>query len=215
MSTEWFRNTTWNDVIERAFFERLSRARRKEQYIRIQACTLAMIYPQVAIDLLDRYFKLPDDFDHAQAYVDQATAFLALGRLPEAITSYERALTRETDFPTLLTDAYIALPFLIATREVREKFPRAVDLLNQYKHRLAFPLDHFRWHGALAFIADSANDCEQARTHAALALEAADLNRSGFRNHPQVGLVTKDYQSEIQRLNAILTALPSVRPPTR
>ena len=86
--TEWFRNTTWNASIERAFDDKLRRARRKEQYLRIQACTLARLHPDVALKLLDRYFALPNDFDHAQAHVDRATAYLALGRVAEALTAY-------------------------------------------------------------------------------------------------------------------------------
>ena len=47
--TEWFRNTTWDTSIERAFDDKLRRARRKEQYLRIQACTLARSHPDVAL----------------------------------------------------------------------------------------------------------------------------------------------------------------------
>ena len=72
-----------------AFDEKLRRARRKEQYLRIQACTLARSHPEVALKLLDRYFELQDDFDHAQAHVDRATALLALGRVGEALAAYE------------------------------------------------------------------------------------------------------------------------------
>ena len=93
--TDWFRNTTWNESVERAFDERLRRAKRKEQYLRIQACTLARSYPEVALKLLDRYFELPDDFDHAQAHVDRATALLSMDRVEDAIASYEAALARE------------------------------------------------------------------------------------------------------------------------
>ena len=67
MSAEdWFRNRDWNDKIEAAFYEKLRRARRKEQYLRIQACILADSCPKVALKLLDEYFELKDDFDHAQ-----------------------------------------------------------------------------------------------------------------------------------------------------
>src|SRR5512142_736381 len=99
MSAAWFRNTIWNDVIERNFNEKLHRARRKEQYLRIQACILARSYPEIALKLLEQYFSLKDDFDHAQAYVDRATALLALGRISEAIESYDAALSREAKFP--------------------------------------------------------------------------------------------------------------------
>src|SRR5580693_8248935 len=99
MRDDWYRNTTWNDTVERAFNEKLNRARRKESYLRIQACSLARSHPDVALRLLDRYFTLKDDFDHAQAFVDRATALLALGRVNEAIESYNAALAREAEFP--------------------------------------------------------------------------------------------------------------------
>lgn len=88
MSPDWFRNTTWSDAAERTFKEKLKRATRKESYLHIQARTLARTYPGVALRLLDRYFLPKDDFDHAQAYVDQATALLTLGRIDEAIEVY-------------------------------------------------------------------------------------------------------------------------------
>jgi hypothetical protein len=65
--TEWFRNTAWDASIERAFDDKLRRARRKEQYLRIQASTLTRSHPDAALKLLDRYFALPNDFDRAQA----------------------------------------------------------------------------------------------------------------------------------------------------
>lgn len=101
MGADWFRNTTWNDTIERTFDEKLGRARKRDQYLRIQACTLAHSHPEVALRLLDRYFALNDDFDHAQAHVDRATALLSLGRVDEALAAYEAALARESAFPNL------------------------------------------------------------------------------------------------------------------
>src|SRR5688500_13421369 len=112
MVTDWFRNTTWNESVERAFDEKLRSAKRKEQYLRIQASTLARSHPDVALKLLDRYFELTDNFDHAQAHVDRATALLALGRVSDAIASYEAALAREAAFPKLQTQAYLDLPYL-------------------------------------------------------------------------------------------------------
>src|SRR6266704_2179658 len=101
-SDDWFRNIDWNHRVEAAFFEKLRRARRKEQYLRIQASTLASSHPKVALRLLEEYFKLDDDFDHAQAYVDRATAYLAIGNPDNAIQAYEDALTREEVFPNVL-----------------------------------------------------------------------------------------------------------------
>ncbi|MBK7898265.1 MAG: hypothetical protein IPJ99_02590 [Betaproteobacteria bacterium] len=206
MSTDWFRNTTWNEDIERAFDHRLRRARRKEQYLRIQSCTLARSHPEAALKLLDRYFELQDDFDHAQAYVDRATAFLTLGRIEEAIAAYEESLARESVFPNLLTQAYIELPYLVATRCIREHYERAKELLDLHEPRLMFPVDHFRWHAAQALIAGAAGESETASSHAKSALGAASHEHSGFRYHPSIGLVTSQYDEIIKKLEALCAA---------
>jgi hypothetical protein len=101
----WFRNGIWNDAVEKSFLEKLRRARRKSQYLRIQAGTLASSHPHVALRLLDQFFALGDKFDWAQGYCDRATALLALGRVSEAIIAYEDALTREAQFPNLKTQS--------------------------------------------------------------------------------------------------------------
>lgn len=206
MSADWFRNTTWNEAVEQSFNEKLHRARRKEQYLRIQACTLARSQPDVALRLLDRYFSLKDDFDHAQAYVDRATALLTLGRINEAVESYSAALAREVEFPNLLTQAYLDLPYLIATRGIREKYSYAMQLLEKHKARLMFPVDHFRWHAACALIAAETHDAVAAKAHAQRALEAAALDHSGFRYHSTIGLVTDQYDGLVQRLKKYAAA---------
>jgi tetratricopeptide (TPR) repeat protein len=204
MSADWFRNTTWDDAIEKVFNKKLRRARRKEQYLRIQACTLARSHPEVALKLLDRYFELHDDFDHAQAHVDQATALLSLGRVDDALAAYEAALSREAVFPNLQTQAYIELPYIVATRGVREQYERVLELLCRHESRLMFPVDHFRWHTAHALItAATGGEAGAVRTHAERALEAASRDHSGFRYHPSVGLVTPQYESVVKKLEAL------------
>src|ERR1700752_3503554 len=99
---DWFRNTSWSKDIEAAFFARLARARDKHQYLRIQAHTLALSHPQVALQLLDEYFKLEGNFDHAQAQVDRACAHVALGNIEDAIRSLEASLAREDVRPNVL-----------------------------------------------------------------------------------------------------------------
>jgi tetratricopeptide (TPR) repeat protein len=203
MNADWFRNTTWNEAIERAFDEKLRRARNKGEYLRIQACTLARSHPSIALELLDCYFELQDDFDRAQAHVDRATALLALDRVEEAMAAYEAALDRESVFPNLQTQAYLDLPYLVTTRGDRERYKRALELLDLHESRLTFPVDHFRWHAARALIAAAAGDVGVASSHAERALEAASRDHSGFRYHPAVGLVTSQHDDVIRRLEAL------------
>ena len=190
---DWFRNEEWSSSIEEAFFRKLRRARRKEQYLRIQASTLASAEPKVALRLLEEYFKLSDDWDHAQAHVDRATAYIAMNRLDMAIESYEAAIQREREFPGLQTQAGLDLPFLIATRQIEPLYDRCLELLSASRERLVFPVDHFRWHTANALICRACGRTVEAREHAIRALEAASNDNSGFRYHPTIGLVGSEY----------------------
>ena len=196
MTTDWYRNSEWSESIESDFDAKLKRARRKSTYLRIQACTLAKTHPEIALKLLDRYFELDDDFDDAQAFVDQATAYVTLNRIEDAVKSYSRALQRETQFPKLKTDAYIHLPFMIATKNLAEHYELATSLLDEHQSRLMFPYDHFRWNCARALISFRTGDALTAKQSAQLAISAAKQDNSRFRYHPNIGLVG-DKHSEL------------------
>jgi tetratricopeptide (TPR) repeat protein len=209
VTPDWFRNETWNDAIEREFRLKLRRARRKGQYLRIQASVLADSHPEVALSLLDEYFRLPEDFDWAQGHVDRATALVALGRLDDAVGSFEAALAREAAFPNLQTEAVLKLPYLIAMKQLRPRYQRALQLLRISEERLMFPADRFRWHAAQALIAADSGNSTIARHHAEHALQAASAEHSGFRYHPSAGLIGDGHENVIRRL----TALTAQRPP--
>ena len=205
-SDDWYRNTDWNGEIAERFEARLNRARRKAQYLRIQACSLARSEPRVALQLLDRYFELGDDFDHAQAYVDQATAYRSLGQLENAVESYEQALHREAKFPNLQTEAYLELPFLIATTPIPERFDQAQSLLDQFPARLMFPVDVFRWNAAYALILAARSQESEASAYAQAALDAAGKEKSGLRYHQNLGLVGGRYPDLVRELRRIAHA---------
>jgi hypothetical protein len=131
---------------------------------------------------------------------------LALGRISEAIWSYEAALAREVEFPNLQTQAYLDLPYLIATRGIREKYEDAMQLLERHKARLMFPVDYFRWHTAWALITAAGHDVGAAKAHARHALDAAAREQSGFRYHPAIGLVTEQYDHMLRKLEAYCVA---------
>lgn len=201
-SVDWFRNTTWNDVVEQYFNEKLKRARGKAQYLRIQACVLARSHPEVALNLLSRYFALGNDFAQAQAHVDRATALLTLGRLEEAIGAYKAALACEAEFTNMKTQAYVDLPYLIAIYSITKEYPYALQLLQENRQQLTFPVEYFLWHAAYALIAADRLDSEKVREQAQYALKAAACDHSGFRSHPTLGLVAQQYGSLIEKLRA-------------
>lgn len=202
---DWYRNNEWSEDIERRFFEKLKRARRKEQYLRIQASILAKREPDVALSLLAQYFELSDDFDHAQAYCDMASAYIAKGNTETAIHYYRKALERESVFPKLKTDAYILYPLAIIDNQVIEFYQSANDVLDENRERLLFPVDHFRWHAAKAMIFYQSGDDEQAASHASQALNVAQIKKSGFRFHQNMGLVDKKYKAMIDELRSKLS----------
>jgi tetratricopeptide (TPR) repeat protein len=202
---DWFRNAEWNSDIESAFFAKLKRARDKSQYLRVQACTLATTHPRVALRLLDQYFAMGDRFDAAQAHVDRATAYLSLGQVDDALASYEAALNVEARRPNSLTQAYLNLPFVVACQGIVARYEQALDLLDRHRSRLAFPVDHFRWHTSHALISSAVGVAVEAQAQARLAITAAEKDHSGFRHHPSVGLVGESYQ-QIRRRLATLAA---------
>jgi tetratricopeptide (TPR) repeat protein len=147
---DWFRNKDWSPALESRFFEKLRRARQKAQYLRIQASYLERSHPEVALALLEQYFALGEDFDLASAFVVQATAYLSLGNVGQAVKSYESAIMRENEFPNLRTSAWLDLPTLVAARRIESRYSAALDLLVQHKSEVMFPVDEFKYFAAHA-----------------------------------------------------------------
>lgn len=200
---DWFRNETWDKEIASAFEQRLKRARRKDEYLYLQAFTLAESHPRVSLGLLDRYFSLGTTARDSGAYVTRASAHLALGDLPAAIHAYEAALERERSSPQIITQAILDLPYLIAIRGLSDLFDRALELLAIASTRLTFPVEKFKYHASHAIILSRRGDLVAARAEARAALEAAALDRSGFQYHPGIGLVSKDQALGLSMLRGL------------
>jgi tetratricopeptide (TPR) repeat protein len=154
---------------------------------------------------LERYFVAGEDFDLAQALVDQATAYLALGNLEAAFDSFEHALKRERVFPHLRTNAALELPYQIALAGQASRYERALDLLTSSVGQLMFPADRFLYHTARALIFHKSGQVG-AREEARLALEAAASDNSGFRYHPNVGLVSERHAPVLTQLRGLCDA---------
>jgi len=184
----WWRNTSWNEEIEAAFFSKLARARNKSWYLRNQATALASSLPEVALRLLDQYFAMGGDLDQAQAHFYRARAYVALRNFDAAVLAFEAVLAREEAVPNFRTWAFHELPVLIATERMSAHYHRAIQVLMKHKDWLTFPVQFYQWHGALALILHEQGQTLEAETEAKLALEAAGMTHSGFQHHPNLGL---------------------------
>jgi tetratricopeptide (TPR) repeat protein len=205
VSPDWYRSATWSPAVARDFQARLRRAREanREQYLLIQAGTLQQAHPNAALDLLDQYFALPLTRPSPEAHVVRAKAFLALGRLHDAIESYEAALAREQEFPNILTQAYLDLPYSIAEHQVNSKYDRALEVLRDRESRPAFPIERFRWNAIHALIFAERGPQHAARDYAQRALAVAADRDSGFRNHPSLGLVGDESADLVRRMRSL------------
>jgi tetratricopeptide (TPR) repeat protein len=202
---DWFRNEEWNAAIEGRFFDKLRRVRDKGQPLRIQACYLVKRHPRTALALLDKYFALGDHFDKAQAFLDQAQAYLTLGAQEEALQSLKNALQREREFPNYKTQAWSRFALLAADNRLDHLYDDALQVLRENAVQShSFPIDGFCWNAACALIADAQGRREDAAGCAAKALEFADMTRSGFRYHRKVGLVGSQYDSLKEKLRRLI-----------
>ena len=149
---DWFQNELWNSEIELAFEAKLRRSRNKTHYLRLQAGHLAKTHPVVALAMVDRYLNQGGDISLASAHAIRADAHLSLGNVTEAVDAYETALKREQEFPNLRTRAFIDLPKLIVDLELTDRYPRALELLEEAKPQIVFAVDRYVWAGATALI---------------------------------------------------------------
>ena len=199
----WYRSTSWDARIEADFHDQLGRARNKAQYLRIQAHYIAESHPKAALSLLSQYFALGENFDLAQALVDRARAEVVIGDLAGAAASYEAALRRESTYPSVKTQAFLDYACLVAEKDIRSLFGRALEVLETHKDRAVFPLERYRAEGARALLFQLQGRTQEAREAATRSIRAAQESRSGFRNHPTLGLVDKENSPFLEKITAL------------
>ena len=205
MATDWFRQEKWNEKIEQEFFAKLARARtQRDQYLVIQALTIATSHPMVAIRLIDLYFETKkSSFDDVRALKARAEALLAAGQIESAISAMKEILAIERIKPNQKTNTYVDYPFLVATKNISSEYVDALDVLHERESDLVFPVSKFKWHAAKSLIHHSLRELDDSRMHAALALEVAKIKTSGFRYHQDLGLVGEEHRGTVASLRQI------------
>lgn len=199
---DWFRNKSWNGRIEKKFFEKLSRARsQRDQYLAIQAITVAPRNPEVAIRLVDHYFETrKDDFHDVRALLAKVDAQKKIGDMAGVVATYKEILAREAEFPWHKTTACVAFAYLVSTEKLEKEYDYAVAVLDESRDDIAFPLDRFMWHASYALISSARGQEAVAKGHAVKAVAAAEAKKSGFRYHQNLGLVGKEHRPVVKTL---------------
>ncbi len=190
----WFRSAAWSAADQKEFFARLARSRKgRGQYLRIKALSLqhATLFED-ALELLNQFFQeYPGQFDTAQAMLQQAHCFMALGRLEEAETSFRSALRHEQSHSSVRTLAWIDFPWFIVRHGRQHLYSEALAALDIGEKEPVLPLPTLRYQSAAtrAIILAHRGDKVQARQFAQLAIQAAAATHSGLSHHGSIGLV--------------------------
>ena len=207
---DWYRCTDWNEQSEGEFFRRLKRARhQKPQYLVTQARTLVHTgRPELAaaaLNLIELFVQEHYDRVFASgAFHTKAQALLILERWEESFQAFEDALAARRAMPNVIDNAWLEYPLTIARRRARDRYQRALEVLNEFisPRALVFPIQEFQYFATLALISAEEGDREGASRWARNALSAA-AKQAPFSRHPAVGLVgmsDADLQIELEQL---------------
>lgn len=207
---DWFRSTDWNAQAATEFFRRLKRARhQKPQYLVIQAGTLVNTgrreLASAALTLIDLFVQEHyEPFFASGAFHTKARALVILERWDEAFQAFEDSLAARRVVPNHIDNAWLDYPLAIARRRARDRYQRALGVLNEFisPTALVFPIQQFQYFASLALISSDAADPEAASRWARNAL-AATSKQAPFSRHPDVGLVgvsLADLQIELEQL---------------
>lgn len=212
---DWHRAPTWTLKARRLFEEKLSRARRRGSYLRVQGSILGASDRardrQASKELLQRAINEGLEGDDWHAAMEAFWALFELGVVEErdgddvaAEGAYRQAHELREQFPSVHLPAALHLASLIARTKQREKYDEALDLLDWtwQNDRPVFYKSGFRYSLARARIAADSDDRAEAKRQAREALILAGIEVPQLRRHPDVGLVDADRETirELQRL---------------
>jgi tetratricopeptide (TPR) repeat protein len=203
MKDEWYENRVWNPEIEREFFSRVGRAKRKRAYLIIQAFKILMKYPDVALRLFEEAIRLGEPAkDDCDTYCGIARARLALGQVEESIEMYLKALSLEEEQSTYVSMANLEYPLLVSSRAIYSRFVHAFDVSWLRRH-VSLPIEAFELHCARAIILAAAEEAASARENALAALAASSALSADYIHTSGIDLICNDYPRVIRRLREI------------
>jgi len=196
--TEWFRRTTWTPTDQKEFRDRLSRCRGKygkPQYVRIQASYLAGAgHTQASLELLDEFLRdYPDSSELASARLQRADCFLRMRDVEAALSEFRAALQAERQWPNYQTTCWLDFPWHIVCHRMTTLYDEASAVLDEFLpiRKLLFPVEEYKYSAIRAILNYRGGNVRSARQFASTAMKSAEATHSGFRYHPNIGLVNK------------------------
>ena len=209
---DWFRRTSWTDSDRQEFEHRLARARSgsRPQYLRVQAVTLVQTGKLdlilAAQSLIERFLReYPDDWETALVYELRGQAQEAFDDIVAALDSYRRSMAAQRQRPNVQSHAWLRFGWLVVRRRLTGLYSETALVLDEFATLMPFPWERYRYHSIRAVVAAQEGHVSKAKEEAGLALAAAAATHSGFRYHPNLGLVS-DTQDEIRARIEILAA---------
>lgn len=211
-SEDWYRNETWDEDIEAAFFVKLKRSRsQRDQYLIIQAVHIKENFPDKALKLIGIYFETKTTTYHdGRAWDVRRDVYLAAEKYDDAINCMKVSLQIERENPKFQGTSATLYPYLIACRAIKHEYEGVLTFLDSIELKSPFPDAHFKWNAALSLIHADLKNTPKSKYHAKLALEAAEVKQSPFRYHRSLGVVGNEHIDTIGKLEKILTTSPSL-----
>ena len=210
--TDWFRRTSWSDLEEHDFFERLDKSRstlHRSQYLRLQAVSLLQTRQprliRVALRLLEVLVSgTPDPSELAAAHLHAAECYERLGDFPRAADQFRLSLHAWEAFPAADVGCALAFPWFVARHGLCDLYDEALNTLD--KAEAVFPAQIFREASVRAMVADDRGDKTAAAQHAHRALDAAGFKKSTSNRPSSLGLVGPEFREVIDRLGRMIAA---------
>ncbi|WP_067139607.1 hypothetical protein [Oceanivirga salmonicida] len=211
----WYRNTIWNEEIEKEFENRLKRSRgnyNKSQYLRIQATYLLSssneIFEKKGIELMERVINFySDEFDSITAKEQLGDFYFSKKDFVNAeyyfriVTEYYYTKTRSGT--SGLAD--LKLCELILLTNQKDKFKEAYKMgIEKFdREYLSFDNEKFYYNNLMANLCYAMNRKNEASKFASIALELSKITRPKFSRHKMLGLVNAT-EEQIEKLKMIL-----------
>lgn len=194
---DWYRKTTWSKSAKEEFFARFNRSRtnfHKAQYLRIQASYLQSTNTEemalCSLELLELILKdYPEKSELSSTYLQKAECLIMLGKIEQGIDEMRNALQAEREYPNTKTEVWLEFGWTAIIYQISYLYDEVFEVLNEFKSDLMFPVDKYRWNAIQAIIGNEKGNKNAAKKYASTALEASSLVHSGFRYHPNIGLV--------------------------